>query len=463
MTATLNECTTNEREQQFPLYSQYLNHQLVSVLKTLGFDKTYVRAENQYLYDQQGQRYLDLLSGYGVHSIGRNHPKVKAALHQAIDADTANMVQLDAPWLAACFAQKLAPFMPEGVNKFFFANSGTEAIEGAIKFARAATKRSKLLHCHNSFHGLTNGSLSLNGGDSFKKQFQPLLPGVESIPFNDLEALEQALATKQFACFVLEPIQGKGVYIPSDNYFTEVSVLCKKYKTLLVLDEVQSGIGRTGQFFAYQHWQDVEPDIITMAKALSGGFIPVGVIAMREWIFNKVYRNMETAVVHSCTFGRNDLAMTAGIATLEVIQQEDLINKAAQMGQQLIRRLSETLAPFEMVKEVRGKGMMIGIEFCPPKSLKLKAGWKLLEAANKGLFCQLIIIPLFERYRMLTQVAGPNSYVIKLLPPLTISQQDVDDVVAAFEDIIKDAHQLGAIWNLGKTLAKHALTARKDG
>ncbi len=457
MTTSIKDLIHHKRSQQFELYDHYLNHQLLNVLKTLGFDKKYVRAENQYLYDQDGQRYLDLLSGYGVHSFGRNHPKIIEALKETLDAQLANMVQFDAPLLAACFAEKLAKYLPPSLSKFFFCNSGTETIEGAIKFARAATGREKILGCSSAFHGLTTGSLAINGTESFRKSFYPLVPA-EHIPFNDLAALEKALKTKEFCCFVIEPIQGKTVAIVDKDYFAKASALCKKYGTLLVIDEVQTGIARTGKFLAFQHWDDVDPDIVTMAKALSGGFVPVGVIAMKPEIFAKTYTNMERAVIHSCTFGRNDLAMAAGIATLDLIEEQNLIAQATEKGQKLLTRLQEKLMPFEMVKEVRGKGMMIGIEFCAPKSLGLKMGWGLLETANKGLFCQLIVIPLFRDFKMLTQVAGPNCHVIKLLPPITISEQDINDTVDAFEKVVAMAHRFpGAIWDLGKTLVKHSL------
>lgn len=454
---SIKDLLQNKLPEQFELYNQYLNHQLLNVLKTLGFNKKYVRAENQYLFDEAGQRYLDLLSGYGVHSFGRNHPKVIHALKETLDAQLANMVQFDAPLLAACFAEKLAKHMPSALSKFFFCNSGTEANEGAIKFARAATGREKVLSCHSAFHGLTTGSLALNGTESFRKSFYPLIPA-DYIPFNDIEALEKALKTKEFACFFIEPIQGKTVAIPNDDYFEKASLLCKKYGTLLVIDEVQTGIARTGKFLACQHWKNVDADIITMAKALSGGIVPVGVIAMKPWIFEKTYNNMERAVVHSCTFGRNDLAMAAGITILDLIEEENMLAQAQEKGQKLLQRLQEKLMPFEMVKEVRGKGMIIGIEFCPPKSMTLKMGWSLLETANKGLFCQLIVIPLFRDFKMLTQVAGPNCHVIKLLPPITMSDQDIEDTANAFEQVVAMAHRFpGAIWDLGKTLVKHSL------
>lgn len=458
MSISIRQILENRQHQQFELYEHYLNHQLLNVLKTLGFNKKYVRAESQYLFDEQGHRYLDLLSGYGVYSFGRNHPKIISALKETLDAQLANMVQFDAPLLAAYCAEQLAKHLPEQLSKFFFCNSGAESIEGAIKFARAATKREKLLSCEAGFHGLTTGALALNGSEIFKKAYYPLL-AADKVPFNNIGELEKALKTKQYACFVIEPIQGKTVNIPEQTYLPQVSQLCQKYGTLLIIDEVQTGVGRTGKFLASQHWPQAEADIVTLSKALSGGFVPVGVIAMKPWIFEKTYKNMEHAVVHSCTFGRNDLAMTAALATLDILDEENMLTQAAEKGQKLLMRLQDKLLPFEMVKEVRGKGMIIGIEFCPPKSLSLRAGWALLESASKGLFCQLIVIPLFRDFRMLTQVAGPNCHVIKLIPPITMSEEDIEATANAFEQVVASAHRFpGAIWDLGKTLTKHSLT-----
>ncbi len=451
-----------EKQQiQFELYEKHLNHQLSSVLKTLGFNKQYVKAQGSYLYDINGDRFLDLLSGFGVFAAGRNHPKIIEALKEVLELDLANMVQFDCPPLACAFAERLVKWMPPEITKFFFCNSGTEAVEGAIKFSRAATKREQILYCDHAFHGLTTGSLAVNGTDGFRYQFEPFIKS-EKIAFGELYDLEEALRSKKFACFIIEPIQGKTVEYPHKNYFWEASKLCKKYGTLLVIDEIQTGVGRTGKFSSFEHWEGVDPDIITMAKALSGGFVPIGVIAMKEWIFNKTYINMEHSAIHSSTFGRNNLAMAAGIAMLDVLEEEDLMGQAASKGEKLLKGLKRTLEPFEMVKEVRGIGMMMGVEFCPPtKSLSLKTGWKLIEAANTGLFCQLIAIPLFEQHHMLIQVAGPKAHTIKLLPPLNISDEDVDNVIHAFEDVVAQAHRFpGAVWGLGKTLAKNVIKSK---
>ncbi len=305
------------------------------------------------------------------------------------------------------------------------------------------------------------GSLSLMGEKIFREGFGPLLPDCISVPFNDLEALEAALSNKDVAAFIVEPIQGKGVNLPDDNYLPEVERLCKKYGTLFVADEVQTGIGRTGKFWAIDHW-GVKPDMICMAKALSGGFVPVGGVAMTEKIMDTVFNRMDRAVVHGSTFGKNNMAMAAGLATLHVIENEKLVENSLSVGTDIINSLNAMSGQYEFLKEARGKGMMIAIEFNSPKSLKLKAAWTMLEAANKGLFCQMVTIPLFKEHHILTQVAGHGMNVIKLLPPLNLTQKDRDNIVNSFDKAIADTHQIpGSIWDLGKNLASHALKNKK--
>ena len=237
------------------------------------------------------------------------------------------------------------------------------------------------------------------------------------IPFNDLAALEQALSSRQVAAFIVEPIQGKGVNMPTDEFLPGAAALCRKYGTLFIADEIQTGIGRTGKFLAVEHW-NVEPDMVLLAKALSGGHVPVGALLTRKSIFDKIFNQMDRAVVHGSTFAKNDLAMAAGIATLEVMKAEKLVEQAAKRGAELRLALTRMVPGYELLKEVRGKGLMIGVEFGPPKSLRLRASWNVLETANKGLFCQLITVPLFKDHKILTQVSGHGSHTIKLLPPL---------------------------------------------
>jgi ornithine--oxo-acid transaminase len=225
----------------------------------------------------------------------------------------------------------------------------------------------------------------------------------------------------------------------------------------MIADEIQTGMGRTGRFLACDHW-GIEPVMVLLAKSLSGGHVPVGAVLTRKWIFDKVFDRMDRAVVHGSTFSKNNLAMAAGLATLDVIEQEGLIDNATRQGERLLHAFKQMVPKHELVKDARGKGLMIGIEFGAPRSLALKASWNLLETANRGLFCQLIVIPLLKDHMILSQVAGHGSHTIKLLPPLTITGADCDWIERAFDDVIAAAHRVpGAIWSLGKTLMENVV------
>jgi ornithine--oxo-acid transaminase len=448
--------------ESFSLHEKYLNPQMVRVLKTIGFDRHYVRAEGPYLFDKAGTRYLDLLAGFGVFALGRNHPTVKKAMVDILGADLPNLVQMDVSLLSGLLAERLLAQIPHQ-EKVFFCNSGTEAVEAAIKLARAATRRSKLVFCDHAFHGLTMGALTINGDASFRDGFGPLLPDAARVPWNDLEALEAALAGNDVAAFFVEPIQGKGVNLPSPGYLREAARLCKRHGALFVADEVQTGLGRTGRFLAIEH-DDVDPDLVLLAKALSGGFVPVGAVVGKKWIFDRMFDRMDRAVVHGSTFGKNNLAMAAGLATLAVLEDEGLVENAARRGDGLLRRLAALVAKYELLKEVRGRGLMVALEFGAPRSLGLRAAWSVLEKATKGLFCQTVIIPLFSRHHILAQVAGHEMYVIKLLPPLCLSQADEDWIVEAFDDIIADCHKVpSSVWQLATTMAGGAIKSKAGG
>jgi ornithine--oxo-acid transaminase len=443
--------------ESFELHSQFMNPQLVKVLTTLGFDRHYVRAEGSYLIDDRGDRYLDFLSGFGVFALGRAHPVIKDALHQALDADLPNLAQLDCALLPGLLAKALVERSPEGIERVFFANSGAETVETAIKFARCATKRSRILYCDHAFHGLTNGALSLNGGEEFRKGFGPLLPECDQVPFGNIQALDRQLRRGDVAAFVVEPIQGKGVYMASDAYWSAVQALCNRHGTLLVMDEVQTGMGRTGHFFCHQHW-GLRPDVITLSKALSGGYVPVGAVLTTAKVFDSVYSSMDRAVVHSSTFSKNQLAMVAALATLQVLDDEDIVARAARTGAQMMEALQPLVEKYELLHEVRGKGLMIGLAFGAPESRGSRARFRMMELARKGLFSQLIVVPLFHRHRILTQVAADNVNIIKLLPPLIIGDAEIDAFVRGLDDVLGDAHRSsGLLVGVGASMARNSL------
>jgi ornithine--oxo-acid transaminase len=456
MTLSFSQLIQQRGPDQYPLHKRYVNPPMAKVQAIIGFDKLWTRGEGAYLWDERGDRYLDLLAGFSVFNLGRNHPAIKAALHELIDLDRPNLVKMDCPLLAGLLAEELARRV--GLEAVFFGNSGADAVDTALKFARAAVRRPRALYLDHAFHGLTMGTLGINGGEAFREGFGPLLPGCDPVPMDDLEALEKELRKGDVAALIVEPIQGKGVYVPADGYLPEAQRLCRKHGALFICDEVQVGMGRTGRFLASQHW-DLEPDIVTLAKSLSGGFVPVGATITRRAIHDKTFSRLDRCQVHSTTFGQNDLAMAAGLATLRVMDDERLVERAAAMGEKLNVGLRALQERYEMIADVRGKGLMIGIEFSPPRSAGLRAAWTAAEAAQKGLFAQLVVMTLMQDHRILTQVGGPGVNIIKLLPPLIIGDEEVDCILSAFDQVMGEALKLrGRVWRQSGKLVKQALS-----
>jgi ornithine--oxo-acid transaminase len=445
--------------EQYALYERYVNPQMARVLKTIGFDRPYARAEGCLLFDQEGRDYLDMLSGWGVFNLGRNHPSAVKAITDLLALQSPNLVQMDAPLLAGLLAEALVRHAPAGLEAVHFTNSGTETTEAALKFARYATKRTRLLSCRNGYHGLTYGSLSLMGSDFFREGFGPFLPGCHTVAFNDLGALERELAPGNVAAFITEPIQGNGVIIPDRNYLSEAKRLCERHGTLLIVDEIQTGLGRTGTLFACEQW-GVTPDMLLVSKSLSAGLVPVGAVLMRPEVQRAVYHKMDRCVINSATFAENNLAMAAGLATLQVIDDERLVQRSAEMGARLLEKLTALKAQSELIADVRGRGLMIAIEFGEPRSLGPRMGWKAVTAVRPGLFAQMLVMPLYSEFRILTEVAGANIEVIKLIPPLVISEAQVDRFVDALSTVLRAAGRFpGGIWTEGMKLVKQAMTS----
>ena len=457
----LNELLERRSCEAMALNQRYLNPQLGRVLRTLGFDREWVHGRGSYLIDREGHEYLDLLSGYGVFALGRSHPYLKSQLRQVLDADTPSMPQLGVSALAGMLAEELIARAPASLDSVVLTSSGTESVEGALKLARAATGRPRFLHCERGFHGLTLGSLSVNGNEEFCERFGPLLPGCDEVPFGDLEALERELGRGDVAALIVEPVQGKGVYVAPDGYLAGALELCHDAGALLIVDEVQTGLGRTGRFLALEHW-GIQPDLVTISKALSGGYVPAGALLTTREVFRGTFDSMERSVVHGSTFGGGDFAAAAGLATLTVIEQERLVERAARLGALLLDLTRPLVDRFEIVKEVRGLGLMWAIELGPPAGRTARRVWEAIERRQPGLFSQLLIVPLFRDHRILTQVAGHHMNVIKALPPLTIEEADLRRFVAALEEVLEGAEgqMFRRYASLGVDLGVRSLAAR---
>jgi ornithine--oxo-acid transaminase len=409
------------------------------------------------LFTSEGQCILDFLSGYCVHNAGHNHPKIIAALQRELDLLGPAMLQSHVPELAGELAGKLCALAGGMLDKVSFCSSGSEGVETAIKFARAHTRRGGLLYAEGAFHGLTCGALSLMGNPFWREGFSPLLPGTEMIPFGDLDALKKQLASEQFAAYIVEPIQSEaGIRIPDREYLLQAQSLCQRYGTLFVLDEVQTGMFRTGPFLAAQHF-GLDPDMVILAKALSGGLVPVGAVLMTDDVYRSVYNSLRRAIVHTSTYSENSLAMRAGLATLDVLEGERLGERATQLGDTFRRRLHEVLSGYEMVKDIRGLGMLSGIEFQSPSRLGLRLPFEAFRQIHPGMFGQMLVMRLFRDEQILTQICGNNFMVLKVAPPLLVTSKQLDRFVESVGRVVELVHASKAFWTDALGLARRAV------
>jgi ornithine--oxo-acid transaminase len=438
-------------------YARHVNPQWVRVLELLRMNEEYVRCEGALLHTRQGGRILDFLSGYCVHNVGHNHPRVVEAVRDELEALGPAMLQSHVPERAGELALRLCGRAGGRLSKVFFSSSGSESVEAAIKFARAHTGRSGVLCAEGGFHGLTCGALSLMSNSFWRDGFGPLLQDTAAVPFGGLAALEARLATRRYAAFVVEPIQAEsGIRVPEPGYLQAAQALCRRHGSLFVLDEVQTGLCRTGAFLAAHHF-GLDPDMVILAKALSGGLVPSGALLMSDAVYRSVYSSLSRAFVHTSTYSENGLAMRAGLATLDVLAEERLDEAAARVGRHLRDRLKARLAPYEMVREIRGMGLLGGIEFAPPKRLDRRLIFEAFARMHPGLFGQILVMRLFRDEGILTQICGNNFMVLKVAPPLNVAPAQIDEFVEAVGRVVEAMHTGTAFWSEALSLAQRAV------
>ncbi len=421
------------REEVRKMYREHMNPALGSLLAMLNFDKKFIKALGAKIWDDEGNSYLDFLGGYGSLSVGHNHPTVIEAVNRV--QEMPNLLQASINPLAAVLAKNLAQISPGELMHVFFSNSGAEAVEGALKTAKIYTSKSKIVYCEGAFHGKTCGALSVTGRAKYQKPFLPLIPDCQAIPFGDERALEGAIKNKDVAAFIVEPIQGEGgIVLPPKGYLTRVRQLCTEYDVLFIADEVQTGLGRTGKMFACE-WEEVVPDILCLAKALGGGIMPVGAFITTKEIWNKAYGSTDSATLHTSTFGGNSWAAAAGIAALQVIYDEGLIEAAEEKGKYLLAKVGELQNKYPLIKDVRGKGLLIGIEFQQDDSIldKITKG-KVSELTNEYTGA-LVAGELLNSHKVLTAYTLNNPNVIRLEPPLNVSYEQLDYLINALDEV----------------------------
>ena len=443
----------------FALAARHLDPSLVEMLSILGFDTAFTAARGSHLYDAGGRDYLDFHTGEGFASLGHNHPGVREVLQATLAADLADGVQIQFSALAGLLAEELTSRLPDRLDAVFFTSSGAEAVDTAMKFARAATGRRRLLACESGYHGISLGPLSLVGDEFFQEGFGPLLPGCGLVPHGDLAALEAELARGDVAAFFVEPIQGRRVTVAPDGYLQGAQALCRRHGTLLVADEIQTGLGRTGALFALEHW-GLEPDVVLVGKALSGGYMPVAAMVTARATFQAAVGTLERSYVHQSTYGRNRLSMAAGLATLRIIERDGLVAHAQRVGGALRDGLRELQGRYEMIAEIRGRGLMLGIELQAPRAPAARLSWRLIHLASGGLFPQLVVIPLHRDHAVITMAAGKND-VIKLLPPLTLSDAETTRFLEALDAVLADLHGRGSRnWGIVRDIATATIASR---
>lgn len=411
---TLMKSPENLIKETVAAYQNHHNPALAKLLKLSGLDTVEWEGEGAILRDIRGKEYIDCLGGYGVFALGHRHPKVVEAVSlQLHRLPLSGKVFLNKPLADLC--KKLAEITPGPLQYSFIANSGTEAVEGALKLAKLSTGKSQVIHAENAFHGKTLGSLSASGRTQYKIPFEPLLPEFVQVPFGDAAALEAAISP-QTAAVILEPIQGEGgVHLPPDGYLKQVRQVCTGKKVLLILDEVQTGFGRTGKWFACEHY-NVVPDILVLAKALGGGVMPIGAFIGTEAVWAAFKSN---PLIHTSTFGGNPLACAASLAAIEVLETENLPQKAAEKGKFFLERLKQVASRFpDLIAGVRGLGLMIGVE---------------LTSAKYGGY----LIPEMCKQGVLVAYTLNQSKVIRFEPPLIIGEDQLEKVLEIFEGSLK--------------------------
>ncbi len=418
-------------------YAEHVNPAFVKLLGTFGYGRVFVKAKGTRLVDNEGREYLDFLAGFGATSLGHNPPRLLEKMREMLSDDAPNVMhvgpQVHAAELAEALARRTAPLTMALVSC-----SGGEAVESALKVARAATGRQSIVYCRGGWHGTGMGSLSIMGWGRMRDPFEPLVPACYEIPYGDLPALEKELGQGRVAAFVVEPLQAEaGVIVPDQGYLAGARDLCKKHGALLVLDEVQTGLGRTGTLFAYQG-ASITPDVLVLGKALGGGMVPISAAMTTREIFTRAYGTVDKFDLHGSTYSGNAFACRTALETLRIIDDEGLVGNAVARGSQLMTRLRNSLGRHPLVRDVRGQGLLVGLELgATDKGLLNRLLPGMVDAVSKRVFGQWLAVRLLER-GVLCQPASQQWNVLKLEPPLTVTAEEIERVAVAIEELLAD-------------------------
>lgn len=415
-------------------YPRLVNPGFVKLLSVLGYGRTFVRAQGTRVWDETGREYIDFLAGFGVHNLGHNHPKLIGALQRALADVPPSMLNIDAPLCQGALASELNRLTHPELCRMFFANSGAEAVGMALKTAWAATGRRAILACHGAYHGLTPGALGITDAPSLHIFFGQQPQDVAFIPFGDIGALEQACATKPPAAFFMEPIQAEGgIRVPGPDYMVKAAAICRSHGTLLIADEIQTGLGRTGALFATE-FDRVVPDILLLGKALSGGVVPIAVGMTRADVWNKPFSSLEHCNPHASTFAGGHLACTAAMAVLSVIREEDLVANTRHTGAILREGLCRLATHHPAIRGIRGRGLLYGIELESGCGIM---GHAVPAWAREGLFAQVVCALLLRDHNIIAQPCSLFPNVLRIEPPLVIVEDEINLLLTALDRVLK--------------------------
>ena len=450
-------------------FAEHINPVLREFYRFNHIERVFSQGQGCWLTDLDGRRFLDFVAGYGCLNTGHNHPAISQALQGYLQAQFPTFIQyLSAPLHASLLAQRLAALAPGGLNRVFFSNSGTEAVEAALKLALAASDKRSVVYCDNGYHGKTLGALSVTGRAKHRTPFEPLLPRCDSLPFGDLHALRRRLEHGDVAAFIVEPIQGEGgVILPPPGYLAGVRALCDEFDCLWILDEIQTGLGRTGKLFACE-WDNTAPDIMVLSKSLSGGLVPIGATLSRDAVWERAYGDIDSFALHTSTFGGGNFAAAAALAALDVLEQDGLCANAAEVGAFLQAGLQHLVDRYPFLVAVRGRGLMLAIEFhqdmrggvqalvkelagrIPGQAMAtyrmlsgaarahLEAAAQALEQNLEDMFVLRFMTKLSEEHGVLTFVTANNNRVMRIQPPLVLTRDEAERFLSAFASVCED-------------------------
>jgi ornithine--oxo-acid transaminase len=444
-------------EQQFEsaagLNKRYVHPKLAKMFALAGMKALFDRGEGQYLWSGE-RRFLDFLSGGGIHYIGRNHPAVRQAITDVAGMDLPNITIVNPSLLGGLLAQRLIALAGDHYAKCFFGNSGTEAADLAMRFARYATRRRRFLYLEGSFHGRTFAAISACGFPELREGQEPMMPTCTAVRRNDIAQLRRELSYGDVAGFIFEPVQGMTCEVLDSAYLREAEALCQQSGTLLIADEVQTGLGRCGSWFATSGL-GMRPSLLMVSKTLSGGMMPVSAVLISDDVYERVFDKFKAGPFYWSTFAENNLAMAAGIATLDVLEQMNAPERSIELSNLIeegVRRLADK---YDCIERLAGQGLMRAIYFKTTSNPKLRAEQAVLDSTDKSAFAAALHVDMYREFGIMLQIPGPGLNAVKFLPPICTTEEDIRFFLDALDQTLARYYSgVGPVIGIGQTALK---------